>query len=88
MTETARIVASVEAEDMATCEYEELRRKNLEDNKRILAELGLSNPVCMSTTYSFRLRLFVIAYTSVKDRDGHLSFPEAPIPALCSCVIL
>ncbi|KAK7457293.1 hypothetical protein BaRGS_00039235 [Batillaria attramentaria] len=29
---------------MATCDYEEIRRKNLEDNKRILAELGLSNP--------------------------------------------
>ncbi|KAK7089597.1 hypothetical protein V1264_024532 [Littorina saxatilis] len=29
---------------MATCEYEQLRRKNLEDNRRILAELGLSNP--------------------------------------------
>ncbi|KAL8620984.1 hypothetical protein ACOMHN_035920 [Nucella lapillus] len=29
---------------METCEYEQLRRKNLEDNKRILAELGLSNP--------------------------------------------
>ncbi|KAK6177056.1 hypothetical protein SNE40_015238 [Patella caerulea] len=29
---------------MATSTYEELRRKNIEDNKRILAQLGLVNP--------------------------------------------
>ncbi|XP_076445841.1 uncharacterized protein LOC143283484 [Babylonia areolata] len=29
---------------METCQYEQLRQKNLEDNRRILAELGLSNP--------------------------------------------
>ncbi|PVD27889.1 hypothetical protein C0Q70_10464 [Pomacea canaliculata] len=29
---------------MASCDYHEIRRKNLEDNKRILAELGLCNP--------------------------------------------
>jgi len=28
-------------------EYERLRLKNIEDNKRILSELGILNPVCL-----------------------------------------
>jgi len=45
---------------MMSCEYERLRLKNVEDNKRILAQLGLLNPVRITATdeYYNILRLF------------------------------
>lgn len=36
-------------------EYEKLRNKNLQDNKRILAELGLANIVRNYVTFCFKI---------------------------------
>lgn len=39
-------------------EYERIRLRNIEDNKRILAELGLVNPVCITMISDCHLNLF------------------------------
>ena len=51
--------------------FEELRKKNIEDNKRILAQIGLLNPVSILLTYKnynnniffFPMTMFVLLYT-------------------------